>query len=57
MLDAQPTATKLMEAVLTNQINPGLVFDLVTELSDIKEAYAAMDTRRAIKSLLKVGEL
>jgi hypothetical protein len=26
-------------------------------LKDIKEAYAAMDERRAIKSLLKVSEI
>lgn len=46
----------LLEAVLDGRINPGLVFDLRVELDDIKEAYAAMDERRAIKSLLRVSQ-
>lgn len=48
---------ELLEAILAGRINPGKVFDLRTDLDDIKEAYAAMDERRAIKSLLKVSEL
>lgn len=48
---------ELLEAVLDGRINPGKVFDLRTGLDDIKEAYAAMDERRAVKSLLKVSEL
>jgi len=47
----------LLEAVLDGRINPGLVFDLRVDLADIKEAYAAMDERRAIKSLLKVSDV
>ena len=31
------------------------VFDFTTDLGGIAEAYAAMDKRRAIKSLVKVG--
>lgn len=48
---------ELLEDVLAGTINPGRVFDLTVELTDIKEAYAAMDERRAIKSLLKVSEV
>ena len=48
---------ELLQDVLDGKINPGRVFDLTVELSDIKEAYAAMDERRAIKSLLKVSEV
>ena len=48
---------ELLEDVLAGKINPGRVFDLTVELKDIKEAYAVMDERRAIKSLLKVSEV
>jgi alcohol dehydrogenase len=48
---------ELLEDVLAGKINPGRVFDLTVELPDIKEAYAAMDERRAIKSLLKVSDV
>ncbi len=44
---------ELLELVLSRQINPGLVFDLELPLSEIAEAYAAMDERRAIKSLVR----
>ena len=43
----------LLELVLARKIDPGLVFDLELPLSEIGEAYAAMDTRRAIKSLVR----
>ena len=43
--------------MLAARINPGKVFDLTTDLDGIAEAYAAMDQRRAIKSLVRVGEL
>jgi alcohol dehydrogenase len=46
----------LLEAVLKGKINPGKVFDLKTDLDHIQEAYAAMDERRAIKSLVKVSD-
>ncbi len=48
---------ELLEDVLKGRINPGRVFDLTTDLEHISEAYAAMDERRAIKSLIKVSEL
>jgi threonine dehydrogenase-like Zn-dependent dehydrogenase len=47
----------LIEDVLAERINPGKVFDLTTDLDDIAEAYAAMDERRAIKSLVTVGDV
>ncbi len=46
----------LLPAVLEERINPGKVFDLTTDLDHIEDAYAAMDERRVIKSLLKVSE-
>ncbi len=48
---------KLLDTVLEGRINPGKVFDLKTDLDHIQEAYAAMDERRAIKSLIKVSKL
>ena len=45
----------LMEDVLQGHINPGMVFDFETNLEGIGEAYRAMDERRAIKSLLRIG--
>jgi threonine dehydrogenase-like Zn-dependent dehydrogenase len=39
--------------VLAGAINPGLVFDLEVPLSEVAEGYAAMDERRAIKSLVR----
>src|SRR5437016_6796462 len=46
---------ELLGDVLEGRINPGLVFDFTTDLSGIKEAYDAMDQRRAIKSLVQIG--
>ncbi|MGS0684354.1 zinc-dependent alcohol dehydrogenase family protein [Nakamurella sp. GG22] len=43
----------LMTRVLDGQIQPGKVFDLTLPLSEVAEAYAALDERRAIKSLLR----
>ncbi|WP_300080599.1 zinc-dependent alcohol dehydrogenase family protein [Propioniciclava sp.] len=43
----------LLDLVLARTINPGRVFDLELPLSEIAEAYAAMDERRAIKSLVR----
>jgi threonine dehydrogenase-like Zn-dependent dehydrogenase len=48
---------ELMEDVLAGRIHPGRVFDFTTDLDGIAEAYAAMDERRAIKSLVKVGAI
>jgi threonine dehydrogenase-like Zn-dependent dehydrogenase len=48
---------ELLEDVLEGRINPGRVFDFQTDLNGIKEAYDAMDERRAVKSLLKVSSI
>jgi threonine dehydrogenase-like Zn-dependent dehydrogenase len=45
---------ELLNDVLEGRINPGRVFDFETDLAGIAEAYAAMDERRAIKSLVRV---
>ena len=44
---------QLRDDVLAGAINPGLVFDLELPLAEVAEGYAAMDERRAIKSLLR----
>jgi threonine dehydrogenase-like Zn-dependent dehydrogenase len=48
---------ELLDRVLAGDINPGLVFNFTTELDEVAEAYAAMDERRAIKSLLRVSDV
>src|SRR3989440_2640936 len=47
---------ELLDDVLEGRINPGRVFDFETDLDGVAEAYAAMDERRAIKSLLRIGK-
>jgi threonine dehydrogenase-like Zn-dependent dehydrogenase len=46
---------ELLDDVLAERINPGRVLDFETDLDGVRDAYAAMDERRAIKSLLRVG--
>jgi threonine dehydrogenase-like Zn-dependent dehydrogenase len=46
---------ELLTDVLDGSINPGLVFDYETDLDHVADAYRAMDDRRAIKSLVRVG--
>ncbi len=46
---------QLLDDVLAGTIDPGLVLDFETGLDGTPEAYAAMDQRRAIKSLIRVG--
>jgi threonine dehydrogenase-like Zn-dependent dehydrogenase len=48
---------ELLDDVLANRIQPGRVFDFETDLDGIAQAYAAMDERRAIKSLVRVGKI
>jgi len=43
----------LRDLVLSGAINPGLVFDLELPLDQVAEGYAAMDERRAIKTMLR----
>ncbi|MFC6169861.1 zinc-dependent alcohol dehydrogenase family protein [Loigolactobacillus jiayinensis] len=46
----------LLDAVLSGKINPGKVFTQRFDLDHIQNAYAAMDQRTAIKSLVIVSE-
>lgn len=48
---------ELLDDVLEGRIDPGRVFNFTTGLDGVGEAYAAMDDRRAIKSLLRVGSV
>ena len=43
---------ELIELIMTDQINPGAVFDLTLPLEEAAEAYKAMDERRATKVML-----
>ena len=45
----------LLGDVLDGVINPGRVLDYETDLDHIADAYRAMDDRRAIKSLVRIG--
>jgi alcohol dehydrogenase len=47
---------ELLEQVLAGSISPGSVFDFTTDLDHVADAYAAMDERRAIKSLLRISQ-
>jgi threonine dehydrogenase-like Zn-dependent dehydrogenase len=44
---------KLLELIITRQIEPGKVFDLELPMRDVAAGYRAMDERRAIKVLLR----
>lgn len=44
---------QLLDLVWNRRINPGLVFDLELPLAQISDAYAAMDSREAIKVLVR----
>src|SRR5215210_1748370 len=46
---------ELLDDVLAGSIDPGRVLDYETDLDGIADAYAAMDERRAVKSLVRVG--
>ena len=48
---------ELMDDVLAGRINPGRVFDFETDLDHIADGYAAMDERRAVKSLVRIGTI
>jgi threonine dehydrogenase-like Zn-dependent dehydrogenase len=46
---------ELLPDVLEGTVRPGRVFDYVTDLDGVRDAYEAMDERRAVKSLLRIG--
>jgi len=48
---------ELLEAVLAGAINPGRIFDFETDLEHVVDGYRAMDERRAVKALVRVGVL
>ena len=48
---------ELLADVLSGSIHPGKVFDYETDLDHIADAYAAMDERRTIKSLIRLGSI
>ena len=48
---------ELMADVLNGLIDPGRIFDFDGDLDHVDAAYAAMDERRAIKSLLRIGDM
>jgi threonine dehydrogenase-like Zn-dependent dehydrogenase len=53
MAPARHYIPELLPDVLSGAIDPGRVFDLELALDEAAEGYAAMDERRAIKSLLR----
>jgi threonine dehydrogenase-like Zn-dependent dehydrogenase len=53
MAPARHYIPELLPDVLSGAIDPGRVFDLELPLENAAEGYAAMDERRAIKSLLR----
>ncbi|QAY63677.1 IMP dehydrogenase [Xylanimonas allomyrinae] len=53
MASARRYMEELLPLVLSGQITPGDVFDLTLPLSEIPQAYAAMDERRATKVLVR----
>ncbi len=44
---------ELLDLITSEAIDPGKVFDLELPLAEVAEGYAAMDSRRAIKALLR----
>jgi threonine dehydrogenase-like Zn-dependent dehydrogenase len=53
--DVGAELTDIADDVMEGRIDPGRVLDFESDLDGIAEAYAAMDERRAIKSLVRVG--
>ena len=48
---------ELLPDVLDGSVDPGRLLDYETDLDHIADAYAAMDERRAIKSVVRIGSL
>ena len=44
---------ELMPDILSGTVNPGLVFDRTISLDEAAEGYAAMDSRAALKALIR----
>jgi hypothetical protein len=52
---AIPCLPTLLEDVVAGRIKPRRVFDFDTDPEGIGDAYAAIDERRAIKALVRIG--
>ena len=48
---------ELLDDVLEGRIDPGRVFDYATDLDGVVGAYEAMNERRAVKALLRIGRI
>ena len=48
---------ELLEAVLAGAINPGRILDFETDLEHVVDGYRAMDERRAVKAMVRVGSV
>ena len=48
---------ELLNDVLNGVIDPSPIFDFETDLDHVREAYAAMDDRRGVKSFLRIGSV
>ena len=48
---------ELLEAVLAGAINPGRIFDFETDLEHVVDGYRAMDERRAVEAMVRVGSV
>jgi hypothetical protein len=48
---------ELVNDVLNSVMDPAPIFDFETDLDHVREAYAAMDDRRAVKSFLRIGSV
>ena len=46
---------ELLDDILAGRLDPSLVLDVEVDLDDVPAGYAAMDERRAIKVLVRVG--
>jgi threonine dehydrogenase-like Zn-dependent dehydrogenase len=44
---------RLLPAILDGTLEPGRVFDRTVKLEDTPEAYAAMDSREALKVMIR----
>jgi hypothetical protein len=43
--------------VLAGAINPGRILDFETDLEHVVDGYRAMDERRAVKAMVRVGSV
>ena len=46
---------ELMADVLAGRLDPSPVIDVAVPLDEVPEGYAAMDERRALKVLVRIG--